>query len=203
MPGLTTLWCSRPTGWLRPFYHSDNKRPSAGDGSSLAPGLTISSIVVKQEPEVAARTTGPELSSSTQDQLCTAKRPDTRGDTQDAGPNQTGPGGPNPVAGYGHSNTPIGGPAPPRNAQNGSAGPHQPCRSNKVWLMRITGCSWSVFHPNSGPAATWSKGEAGPNQRAWSASRGAGYGHSSTAARRALAYWRTSTRRASQSRRPS
>ena len=29
-----------PESWLQPFYHSDNKRPSAGEARSLAPGLT-------------------------------------------------------------------------------------------------------------------------------------------------------------------
>ena len=57
---------------------------------------------MKQEPEMAARTTWPELSSSTQDQLCTATRPDTRSkptkEITDAEPNQPGAGGPNPTA---------------------------------------------------------------------------------------------------------
>ena len=54
-------------------------------------------------------------------------------------------GGPNPVAGYGHPNTPISGPAPPRIFKR-QCWTYQPCPFEKVWLMRITGCWWSVFH---------------------------------------------------------
>ena len=41
-------------------------------------------------------------------------------------------GGPNPVAGYGHPNTAISGPAPPRMLGDGSAGPNQSTRSGRL-----------------------------------------------------------------------
>ena len=40
VPSLTSPWSANRESWLRPFYHSDNKRPSAGGLESLAPGLT-------------------------------------------------------------------------------------------------------------------------------------------------------------------